>query len=276
MEMLEIANYGHRLRQNIASASGPYGSKRRRAGSIGGGRERDSVVFDDTYEAIDMVLDEMPLTDMEGDTETEREMSFTREAQSQAAQTAQLLQQQPQQAHVRTVSAAGSASRIPTSQQRSVSASTSHEQQARSRKNSQIPRPQQTSSQTQGGASARSNGVPTEAQFNTPARAYAAANMPFSAANESLQPLATSTPKRGRAKSPATPSKKAKTRPNIRSKSAVDVRTTKEEDIAEYPDMPDDSQLADAIPTWTKPVPKGNWDEVSTIYSIFDQHHPSF
>ena len=43
----------------------------------------------------------------------------------------------------------------------------------------------------------------------------------------------------------------------------MDVRTTKDEDIAEYPDMPDDSQLADAIPTWTKPVPKGNWDEVS-------------
>ncbi|KAH8114555.1 hypothetical protein DFH11DRAFT_1841284 [Phellopilus nigrolimitatus] len=74
MEMLEIAHYGHKLRH---LTNGSIIGRRRRAESIG---NRESVLFDE-YELDErgqMVLDETPLTDMEADTETDREMSFTK------------------------------------------------------------------------------------------------------------------------------------------------------------------------------------------------------
>ena len=282
MEMLEIANYGHRLRQNNTASSRAgvssinYGSRRRRADSFGAAG-RDSVMFDDSYAAIDMVLDEMPLTDMEGDTETDREMSFTRDAtivHQQQSSPHSYSQPSLPTTHVRTTSASGS--RIPIGQ-RSVSGSTTattsndQTQQSRSRKNSQIPRPPtQQSDKTSVTSSSRNASSEQHQQHQhqqqpptpTPARAYAAANQPF----PQSQPLATSTPKRGRAKSPATPSKKPKpSTGQKRSKSAVDTRAGggasagNKEDIAED----EGEMLADAIPSWTKPVPKGNWDEVS-------------
>ncbi len=75
MEMLEIANYGHRLREKqladaaLSNARSVGLQGRKRAESIG---HRDSVYFEDDEE---MVMDETPLTDMEVDTEvdTDRE-----------------------------------------------------------------------------------------------------------------------------------------------------------------------------------------------------------
>ncbi|KAI5122819.1 hypothetical protein M0805_000161 [Coniferiporia weirii] len=241
IEMLEIANYGHRLR-HVANDS--MARRRRRAESIG---HRESVVFDDydVEKRGPMVLDETPLTDMEVDTEleTDREMSFTKSSRKPL--------ELPKRMDI---------SESSGSQSTTTPTATNY----KSRQDSQIPRATPVSAKATHRSASESLSASTSSV--PPSRARSPAS-PVSNPHARSPALASPAQKRGRTKSPtvAPPGKKPKatvTSPQKRSKSSADVRARPRE-VAEYPDVPDvPGGMADAIPSWTQPKKYGNWDDV--------------
>lgn len=260
MEMLEIANFGHRLRNQSIMG-------RRRTQSIGA---RESMLIDEEETvAHPLVLDEAPLTDMEVDTETDREQSATRSytdlprranygALQQASNgvgagaglpsTPKAPRQPSQIPRAAPVAAAARSTQRTASEplQAMAAASTSQIPPTRSRSQARIPHSHQPQ--------------PTQRQQQ----------------QQSLQtPASPAAQKRGRTKSPAGITTPAKKRPagaaahQKRSKSAaaLGVRIQPWE-VAEYPEVPDGAgSMADAIPSWTQPKKAGNWDDVSTVLS---------
>lgn len=227
MEMLEIANYGHKFRQRSP------GARRRRAESIG---NRESVIFDD-YERGDMVLDETPLTDMEADTETEHETSFT---------SHQYLQNDAYDEDLTLVRELSDSTAVATTPRPGAKSLTTPTQMSMYRAFSEPPESAMASSSSSSRDRARPNGMP-----------------------KSQSQSLTAAQKRSRTKSPG-PSANKKTKGTLgqkRSKSTMDVRsTTTTSEYPEPPDMP--GGMADAIPSWTQPKPKtGNWDEVRIFLS---------
>ncbi|THH10474.1 hypothetical protein EW145_g1300 [Phellinidium pouzarii] len=243
IEMLEIANYGHKLRH---VANGSMARRRRRAESIG---NRESMVFDD-YD-IDQrgptVLDEAPLTDMEVDTEleTDREMSFTKS-----------YRRTPEQPKRMNANESYSNS--------SQSTTTPISSNFRPRQDSQIPRATPVSLKI----AHRAASTPLSASTSSiPSSGTRSPASPSTAPNSRSPTVVSPAQKRGHAKSPAAaPSgrkpKRAVASPQKRSKSTTNVRSQPRE-VAEYPDVPDFPEgMADAIPSWTQPKKFGNWDDV--------------
>lgn len=78
MEMLQIANFGHSIRQPLRSQTSPdYNRKRMRAESLSvGGRGSLCLDDDERAQGVDMVLDESPLTDIEADSDTDVETFY--------------------------------------------------------------------------------------------------------------------------------------------------------------------------------------------------------
>lgn len=245
-EMLEIANYGHKIKH---LANGSVARRRRRTEEIG---NRESALLEDyEMERRPMVLDETPLTDMEADTEleTDREISYAREFRRQAEQAS-------------VPNNAASLAKTATSRP-STNASVGS---SKVRMESQIPRAAPTPAK-------RTVSAPMQtitASSSSASSGQTKAKSPGPSIPQS-QSAVTSTPRRGRTKPPAaTPVRKTKpttvTSPQKRSKSTAGIRSTPRE-VAEYPEMPDvPGGMADAIPSWTQPKKAGNWDDVSILH----------
>lgn len=245
MEMLEIANYGHKLRQlpNGSMAAG----RRRRAESIG---NRESVILDEYDPRGTMVLDETPLTDMEVDTEleTDREMSFT---------SSMRRPREPERTNTNASNHSEDTTITATPTMLTIAA-------PRQRMDSQIPRATQIPKQP--AYTYRSASEPPETlAASTSTNGSAQSRLPAAMS----QSMSSAQQKRSRTKSPAAAPANKKPKGAIgqkRSKSAIDVRLRS--GGTEYPDVPDEPGMADAIPSWTQPKRNGNWDEVRCMPSL--------
>lgn len=234
MEMLDIANYGHHLgsdrrkrayeepilSENIARLP------RKRAESISS-RERASIYIDPKDEINGRVLDEMPLTDVDGE-ETDYEQS--RHTIDPTARLASTSHYYPH-----------ATSELPGSNQPSETSTI-------------YPLPQipvyNSRSQVQHPPSVSHKGS------SPPIASTSTNNVP------SAQARSTTEQQRGRTKASANRSK-ASTQPKgqKRSKSAGDALRSP---ATEPTELGDYEGLADAIPDTRVPVPKtGNWDDVS-------------
>lgn len=255
MEMLEIANYGHRHRQ--ATKVGPAIGRRRRAESIG---NRESVVFDDYDPRTGMVLDEAPLTDMEVDTELETDRETRDPSRSREEWPRELdreddtehgLEQIPERTYT-SASNHSDSTATPTAAQHSPQLPTQ-----RPRLDSQIPRATQKPAYTNRSASEPPESLTASTSSAPPGRIRPSVSATTPQAQSQSLSVAQ---KRGRAKSPVSPAGNKKLKQAVaqkRSKSAINVRSS-----AAYPNVPDD---ADAIPSWTQPKKNGNWDDVSAV-----------
>lgn len=296
LEMLEIANYGHKVRAAEARAGKRSSMGRRRAESIGlsGGSgmgtvgSRQSFYMEADDSRVERVLDEVPLTDVESDTgsilddyistrprsasalgfDDEREAErFGDERQRSQTPTGMGTGSGVGQPRERKVSRAGGdlpTSRIPTPTMMTRKTS---DPPART------PTPTSKANLTVN-TSAAAHGLPSP---RTPRSGTSTAKSPSSS-----QLPSTSTPiAKRRAKSPgdtlvSPANKKTKTaggkntQPPVTPMRGRDAgRGRRDSDdrrsIAEYPD-PGDGDLSNAIPTWSQPVPaKGNWDEVRLL-----------
>lgn len=232
-EMLDIANYGHVLRQHTSrphnlTSTIPHLGGTSRPDSISA---RGSFYLED-YDVshTNTVLDEMPLTDLDVDTETDHDTTYTHyDVKQTSTENAPI---------PTTVSRLTPPSRLPTP--------------ARNHGSQDASSSQATEEYTRGLSS-------------PPDLAPTLSHQPRSAVLNITQPQSLSAAqkaKRGRTKSPpASVNKKAKVTQYKRSKSAIDVRRRTDVDIDSPMEFPDG--MADAIPSWTQPIPKtGNWDDV--------------
>lgn len=259
-EMLDIANYGHTVRQAssrvaITPASrsrsnsrgrdnNGYLHARSRAGSLGA---RESIYIDDDEHARTsaMVFDEQPLTDVDTDGEVSAEMAEDEEDQYTPRLNGAYSPSPPLRSNTPTSNRdlVNFKSRIPTPTPRAIA-------EARA----------VTPTQAMSRAASEPPAASTSAQTSTPRKASG----PITASQSQPNASQSNSAKR-RGKSPASTtasSKKMKT-----SKSPARSPPKKNEEyrrsVAQYPN-PEGDDMVDAIPSWTQPVlPSGNWDDVS-------------
>ena len=247
MEMLEIASYGHSIPSRAGTLTSKNGSTRRRAGSIGA---RDSFYMEDDarVENSGRVMDEAPLTDVDGEMDTDPEAHYETTLRSPPVDnrsltpTSYLREQTPSRTSQRDAPPSRipmpGATRLVPEQPHTPTRPPAHSISPSTSRPSAIesPRTPRTSTHKQSGPTARSSSTPR---------------------------LGAPTPKR-RAKSPAEASGSSK-KTKTRQPPVAHMRGRQDEhrrSIAEYPD-PGDGDISNAIPTWTQPVPPGgNWDEV--------------
>lgn len=263
-EMLDIANYGHPLRESSSRTAlstssrsrsnsrgpdfkSPQPAHRPRAGSVGA---RESIYMDeDRIQQASMVLDERPPTDLDSDDDDyedgdvvadyydddvqEHTESFGREVGT-ASPPLSLDRSDTPNTLVDTSKSSSFKSRIPTPTPRQLSGS-SH-------------------TVTPTHSPTVSNADPSTSKAKPPAQPP----------GQKLNPNANSNNKR-RAKSPASAvsaAKKTRTKPPPKPQP----KKKKEEarkSVAQYP-TPEGDDMIHAIPSWTQPVPpSGNWDDVS-------------
>ncbi|KAI0315588.1 hypothetical protein OF83DRAFT_339026 [Amylostereum chailletii] len=243
MEMLEIANFGHKPKApasgNLTESWQAKNARRRRAGSIGA-RARGSFYMEADGDGA-RVLDEMPLTDVEGGSDGEEEDEGGRRRMPPRSSSAMDFEEGRSVTPTNHARERAPPSRIPTP--------------TMVRQTSDPPR----------------TPTPTHAPAPSPAPAPAAASRPSQSRSQSTQRAQSSTPnpstpnpkRRGKspaAASPASAKKKPRASPGPQARRGRydDPRRS----IAEYP-VPGGEDMSDAIPTWTQPVPPGgNWDEV--------------
>ncbi|KIP02524.1 hypothetical protein PHLGIDRAFT_291449 [Phlebiopsis gigantea 11061_1 CR5-6] len=244
-EMLDIANYGHTLRQapsqGVLSTSSRSRSNSRgrdasysrmrhrpRAESLG---HRGSIYIQD-----EKVLDERPLTDLDNDDDDEADEgyydddgmdvidSYVRDVG--AVSPPHSLERSDTPTLVESTKSNGFKSRIPTPTPRAITPTSTH--------------PLSTD-----GLSVPKATSPPPSQLSIPKAALPAATTP--AAKRKAKSPAPHTSKRTRQKPPAKVPKKKEERPR---------------DSAHYP-APEGDDIMHAVPSWTQPVPQsGNWDDV--------------
>lgn len=298
-EMLDIANYGHMIRNRNHNANrkgsprwgqppSPYAAPiedltphhRKRAGSIGGltevERVRGSVYFDeDGINALGRVLDESPLTDLDDDptSDVASLSSFHRVNHNfipgvgDVSTTSDAMAVTPTQlanVHEDDIS-------TPRFDDRST---TPTPQTARGQyPPTRIPsRPRQSSESRSGTPSttntSRSTNVSTTSASKTPSPPPMAHSGNRSVSGQSIssgpagkKATPSSTPA-GKKRTPVKSLKGKQTPPTIPKKEA-------QRETAQYPSPGDEEDMAYAIPSWTQPVPRtGNWDEVRA-YGLF-------
>ncbi len=271
-EMLDIANYGHTLRQassrtaiDTSSRSrsnsrgretvNPQVRNRPRAGSVPG---RESIYIDTQTPHDSMVLDERPPTDFDSDGEhyddqddgdymdedATTRAEYSREHEGVASPLSFDRSDTPTTLVDKT---SAFKSRIPTPTPRQISESPSTPAQS----------PQLGTTES---SPATYKATKSSSQPPSPARKLSPATGSASAKRRAKAPVvAASTTKKTRTKSPAKPVKRNRDNEDRRS-------------VAHYPSLEGDD-VVHAIPSWTQPVPSsGNWDDVGTIYFTVDSH----
>ncbi|KAG2130651.1 uncharacterized protein EDB93DRAFT_1255784 [Suillus bovinus] len=254
MEMLRIANFGHdtkssthHLAHRDFSAALEYSRRRKRADSASGLRERQSLYLDEERaKEADMVLDESPPTDIDGDHDTDQEDFYNAHDGTEdvtihppfSVSTPGLVtfstENARSEAHP-TLNTEIPPTRIPVARTASepLRANTSIETTRSSE--TLIPSPPDSITSPR-----RRSFSPSQSQ--SPDR-------PPSNKRRTNRPVSPSTPKRSKTK--------AKT-PSLAAQRKDDNRGS----VASYP-TPEGDGMVDAIPTWTQPVQKsGTWDEV--------------
>ncbi|KAF8843258.1 hypothetical protein BDN67DRAFT_1001066 [Paxillus ammoniavirescens] len=260
VEMLQIANYGHSLRNSVRAqtrdVSGPidHSRRRKRADSVGTGTRDSLYLDDDRTKGVDMVLDEGPLTDIEADPDTDPETFYDAYAGTDADNTMNSSFTTTMSGLPLTV-AADTRSKTPTNAYPAPRNDTTPKRLPATRTASE-PLPSNTPS-----GPPRTSGesmMPTPPSSGSRPRSLSRTTSPTSQLSDH------SLTKR-RAKSPgaslvSTP-KKAKTKNPPSASQREDVRAS----VATYPTP--EGNVVDAIPTWTQPVQKSsNWDEACGLY----------
>ncbi|KAG1885247.1 hypothetical protein F4604DRAFT_1730701 [Suillus subluteus] len=253
MEMLRIANFGHDMKSSTHrfaprdfSAALEYSRRRKRADSASGLRERESLYLDEQRaKEADMVLDESPPTDIDGDPDTDPEDDYNAYGSAEdvtihppfSASTPGLVRFSTEntrsEAHP-TINTEMPPTRIPVARTASepLRANTSIETTRSSE--TLIPSPDSITSSPRRSFSRSQNQSP---------------DRPPSNKRRTKSPVSPSTPKKSKSKA-KTPSSAARRKDDNRGS------------IASYP-TPEGDGMVDAIPTWTQPVQKsGTWDEV--------------
>ncbi|GBE85075.1 hypothetical protein SCP_0702610 [Sparassis crispa] len=265
-EMLDIASYGHTFR-NASSRAALSSYSRSRSNSRGrdteshtgmrsraegvGATTRESFYLDEDEHTqdMDMVLDEQPLTDLESDGYADQEEVLDLYSEQDVLPHPNGTVSSPSLTLSNDISghryAQQSVSRIPMPSTRHISP------------------PPRTPTPTQ--AMRSMSEASTSSATSTP-RSEQPSRMQPSPQSQTPVKSAPSTAKR-RAKSPATPgsatsSKKPKTKPPPSSmQKKLQLKEEYRRSVGVYP-APDGDNVVDAIPSWTQPVPSGNWDDV--------------
>lgn len=259
MEMLRIANFGHDIKTNTQrfaprdfSASLEYSRRRKRADSVSGLGERESLYLDEQRaNEADMVLDESPPTDIDGDPDTDPEDMY--DSYAGADQATLNLAFSASTPHLIRSSAENTRSEVLAHQTTSTEIPPTRIPVARA---ASEPLRANTSTDT-----ARSS----ETLVPSPPPSIGSLPQPTSSRSQTQSPNQPSSNKR-RAKSPASPSvpstpKKSKSKVKT-PPSAARRKEDNRSSVASYP-TPEGDGMVDAIPTWTQPVQKsGTWDEV--------------
>ncbi|KAF8895102.1 hypothetical protein BD779DRAFT_1668450 [Infundibulicybe gibba] len=236
-EMLEIANYGHRIKNqkppSIRPAANPTEYNRQH-------RKR----ADKHAREIGRVLDESPLTDLE-DGEgfaTTADISTISAPAPQPPYDGRSTTPTPASTH-RSSSRQNGPTRIPTPSSRPSTDTTRSPTPTHSHRGASEPPP-----------------VPSSSTTTTP-----------STSRQQSQPTSTPTPgsKRGISPAPTSSSKKSRTAASKATQAkTLAARKQMEEEanrrsVAHYPTPAAGDDMADAIPSWTQPkLSEGNWDEV--------------
>lgn len=302
-EMLDIANYGHLIRSANANAKrkaapgewendAPYreertsqhyssgrGRHRKRAGSIGGlteaERVRGSVYFDEAnLDAVGRVLDENPLTDLDDDytSDVASLSSYNRVEHDYIPGVGDI-------STTTTVVAPNPYSDVavdmhltPRMDDRSTTPTPMSQSQRGQYPPTRIPGPSKSRQSTETRAetpstlntSTRSTvNVSTSSTSKTPSPPLVA---PSANGKRSVSGQSVGGGPGKRGVSPATPNAKRRMPvKSLRGKQTPVKLPSKEqrESVGQYPSPGEGEDMADAIPTWTQPVPRtGNWDEV--------------
>ncbi|PPQ88404.1 hypothetical protein CVT25_011283 [Psilocybe cyanescens] len=286
-EMLDIANYGHLIGNKKASmsrvppaqAAESSARHRQRAGSIAGitnrERERGSVYLDDEHaDEVGRVLDEHPLTDLDGE---ESDINSISDRNMVAyAYLPETNDTTPSQEWTQTAGAHELRSTTPTPSMIPRSSSRQNQNPPPSRipgpssRRSSESRSTATMSPPQNGLSRSTDFNSTSASSNTTPSPTISASSP----NQRQQAYANHTVPSATQKRGMSPAPKSKTSRTAAGKATrarlVSQREREKEDkenresVAQYPTPGDEEEdMADAIPSWTQPVHReGNWDEV--------------
>lgn len=253
MEMLRIANFGHDMKSTTHrfaprdfSAALEYSRIRKRADSASGLRPKESLYMDEQgAKEADMVLDESPPTDIDGDSDTDQEDNYDAYDGTEdvtihppfSASTPGLVRFSTENARSEahpTINTEIPPTRIPVARTASepLRANTSIETTRSSE--TLIPSPDSITSSRPRSFS--------RSQSQSP-------DHPPSNKRRTKRPLSPSTPKKSKPKAKTPPSTGRRKDDNRGS-------------IASYP-TPEGDGMVDAIPTWTQPIQKsGTWDEV--------------
>ncbi|KAH8077274.1 hypothetical protein BXZ70DRAFT_902367 [Cristinia sonorae] len=267
-EMLDIANYGHTLRQASSRLAGGSGTRSRsnsqgrdgfshssprsrpRADSLGA---RQSIYLDDDEQAkAAMVFDEQPLTDLDSDGEVYEEEEDNYDDGEGDEDMTERVEYSPRMN--------GSVSPPPPLYDRSTTP-TSTKELNKANFQSRIPTP-------------TPRVIADPPRTPTPTQAVSTPSTPHSRTNTQTQTQAppqsstlstqstASAQRRGKSPGPVKPANAAK---KARTKSKSPAKPKKEVDrrsVSVYP-APDGDDIVHAIPSWTQPVEaNGNWDDV--------------
>ncbi|KAJ6451597.1 hypothetical protein C8R45DRAFT_916512 [Mycena sanguinolenta] len=250
-EMLEIANYGHTLKQKQALRDAEAVSnqrRRKRSESTAGveAQHRESLYLDDddTAHNIGRVLDEGPPTDVDAEMSDgdyyNQQHYYAQQRDEVSAEYRQYGTTTPTQMQVQTTPRQ---TRIPSPSARAVTPTPAPPMQ---RGRSEPPSVPASTSLSQASRQLQ-NGAKRAATASPPAGSSSASKKPRGAA--------TTTPK---------PKPKTQTRRGPNTMAEDKNRRS----VAHYPspggEDDDEEDLADAIPTWTQPVKPqtGRWDDV--------------
>ncbi|KAF8143834.1 hypothetical protein K438DRAFT_1993483 [Mycena galopus ATCC 62051] len=265
-EMLEIANYGHTLKQKQALREAEASTPRRRKRSesaAGIEAHRESLCLDDDETANDVgrVLDEGPLTDVDAEMSDVDYYNMQYWQHDTSSASAPLPDQRQYGRTTPTPTHDTSSSSAPLPDQRQYGRTTpTPTQTPRQQQGTRIPTsraitptpapPMQRGQSEPPSLPASTSLSQASRQLHNPKRT-ATASPPAGSSSASKKPRAAATPK----PKPKTPAKRANTLADDKNRRSV----------AYYPSPGDDDEdLADAIPTWTQPVKPqtGRWDDV--------------
>ncbi|KAF5382674.1 hypothetical protein D9615_003050 [Tricholomella constricta] len=269
-EMLEIANYGHTIRALERERREEDGRRRRkRADSVSGiggvGRDRGSLYLDEEdARDIGLVLDEAPLTDLEG-SEEGGHYEGTYGAYGYDDEDEDRFEQEQ-----RDVSTSPPPLQRPSNETRSTTPTPSIRQQPQQRpssRNTSAP-PSRIPARSRQSSESRVT-TPTPVQMMRGTSEPPATHAP-STSNAAPSPPPTRQRQQSRPTQVGkTPAKTRTAAAKARAKTLASRKEMEEEmkrrSVAYYPTPggEGDETMIDAIPEWTQPVPRqGNWDEV--------------
>ncbi|CAA7265522.1 unnamed protein product [Cyclocybe aegerita] len=277
-EMLDIANYGHLIGNKKSMAHTPARVEdlpryRKRAGSIAGitnkERERGSLYLDDDRaNEVGRVLDEHPLTDLEGDQSDVHSLA-EKYGNIRGGAYAYL----PEEGDITAATSSDWTPNVGAEEMRSTTptARSSSRQQQRVPP-SRIPGPpsrhssESRSTVTSPPMARTASDSPSISRTPPPPVPSSSSNI--RAVSTSPSPSSNASAKQrgvspGSAKKTPRGAGAAKTRAKIQERKKGDEGKNRMS-LAEYPAPPgDEENMADAIPSWTQSVPReGNWDDV--------------
>ncbi|KAG6816999.1 hypothetical protein H0H87_000894 [Tephrocybe sp. NHM501043] len=281
-EMLEIANYGHTLRERERQRRDNGTVRRKRADSVSGigdgSRERASLYLDDEdAQRIGQVLDEAPLTDMEASEGGHHDAQVYGYGHSDDDQGEAAFSRENE--HAFDADQTHATSNEAISPQHEATSRTSHDARSTT-PTPAIIQAQRPDSRNSRNTSVQPSKIParsrqsSESRVMTPTQLVRGASETPSTPSSSQRATPPPPRQRQQQQQPKTPNGRAtsKTRTpagKARAKTLAPKKDVDEEakrrSVAHYPTPGDDGDetMIDAIPEWTQPVPRqGNWDDV--------------